>query len=198
MLCPDKYLASYVRDTRVWLHVKRGCYIGISTAKVQLKKKSLVVSLKGVDAKMNWSVVNRQSWGSFIFNFDFVPRYHLTLDHGRFFPYFFQFTIQKSYYHSIQLKHGDTVGLQLIYYGLKGSSSSVSDAYCWIIIGKLLNSILNIFPTITGQWETQISLTRDFDTVRLPTQGMMYYGLWVRWILTTYWTYFIFLAHPIL
>jgi hypothetical protein len=31
------------------------------TGRVQLKKKSLIMGLKGLDAKMNWLAVNHQS-----------------------------------------------------------------------------------------------------------------------------------------
>jgi hypothetical protein len=40
---------------------QRGCYIRTSTARVQLKKKSLVVGLKGPGAKVNRLAVNRQA-----------------------------------------------------------------------------------------------------------------------------------------
>jgi hypothetical protein len=39
---------------------QRGCYIRTITARVQLKK-TLVVGLKGLDAKTNWLAVSRQS-----------------------------------------------------------------------------------------------------------------------------------------
>jgi hypothetical protein len=40
----------------------RGCYIRIMTARVQMKKKKpLVMTLKGLDSKMNCLVVNPQS-----------------------------------------------------------------------------------------------------------------------------------------
>jgi hypothetical protein len=39
---------------------QRGCYMRTITASVQLKK-SLVMSLKGLDVKMNGLAVNRQS-----------------------------------------------------------------------------------------------------------------------------------------
>jgi hypothetical protein len=41
--------------------IHRGCYIRTMISKVHLTKNSLVVSLKGLDAKTNWLVVNCQS-----------------------------------------------------------------------------------------------------------------------------------------
>jgi hypothetical protein len=41
--------------------LQRGCYIRTMTVRVQLKKKSLVVILKGLGAKTDRWAVNRQS-----------------------------------------------------------------------------------------------------------------------------------------
>jgi hypothetical protein len=41
------------------------------TARVPLKKESLVGSLKGLDAKTDWLAVNRQSLSTRNFDFDF-------------------------------------------------------------------------------------------------------------------------------
>jgi hypothetical protein len=40
---------------------QRRCYIRTKTAAVQLRKKILAVSVKGLGAKTNWWAVNRQS-----------------------------------------------------------------------------------------------------------------------------------------
>jgi hypothetical protein len=42
----------------------------IITAKVQLEKNSVVVSLKGLDSKTNWLAVNHQSLSNFGFDFE--------------------------------------------------------------------------------------------------------------------------------
>jgi hypothetical protein len=45
----------------------RGCYIRTMTARVQLKEKSLVVSLQGLGPETNWLAVNHQSSNKFHF-----------------------------------------------------------------------------------------------------------------------------------
>jgi hypothetical protein len=40
-------------------------------ARVQLKKRNLVVYLKGIGTKKNWLAANRQSWSNSDFDFDF-------------------------------------------------------------------------------------------------------------------------------
>jgi hypothetical protein len=59
----DMYIwrkTKYIHKKQTHLLVRKECYIRTFTTRVLLKK-SLVVGLKGLGAKINWLAVNRQS-----------------------------------------------------------------------------------------------------------------------------------------
>lgn len=64
-----------------------------------------------------------------------------------------------------------------IFYGNKLCTVSVGD--CYVNIRKLPGSILNILLAFIWLWEFQTYT--ELSSIRLPTQGMAYFGDKSRW-----------------
>jgi hypothetical protein len=60
--------------------------------------------------------------------------------------------------------------------GARVRRPSASDVDRYVILTKLFDSIFNILAVFIGEWQIQIYLHRDISSVRLPTQGMTYFG----------------------